>query len=141
MQISEFEEHGYRIVLVIHDYVKMQVCEFGEWGRPTVLYISEKQDKNALRSQLSCWKDNFHMVAPVFHDKKSSSYSVKERAELIAQYMKFRYAGNVYAICGFESSWEVVEQLLRQSKIVSQKIIVQTEGNIPGRFMEQMLKS
>ena len=81
------------------------------------------------------------MVAPVFHDKKSSSYSVKERAELIAQYMKFRYAGNVYAICGFESSWEVVEQLLRQSKIVSQKIIVQTEGNIPGRFMEQMLKS
>ena len=66
---------------------------------------------------------------------------MQDKAELIAQYMQSRYHGTVYAICGFESSWEVVDQLLKQSKIVSQKTIVETDGNIPGRFMEQMLKS
>ena len=141
MQVSEFGEYGYPTVLVMNDHAKMQVCEFGEHDHPTVLYISEKQDKDTLRSQLSCWKDHFHIVAPVFHNKKEGAHSVQDKAELIAQYMQSRYHGNVYAICGFESSWAVVDQPLKQSKIISQKTIVETDGNLPDRFMKQLRKS
>lgn len=140
MQACEFGEHGYPTILVISNHTKMQVCEFGEHGQPTVLFISDQTDKEILRAQLCVWENKYHLIAPVFRKSRGDGQSVEEKADLIAQYIRSRYQGAVYAICGCESSWPVMNRLLEHAGIRSQKTIVETDGNEPGHFMEQMLQ-
>ncbi|MCI9273688.1 MAG: hypothetical protein HFE39_07010 [Clostridiales bacterium] len=140
MQVSEFGEYGHPIVLFIDSDAKMQVCEFGDYDCPTILYLSAKQSKEALRKQLSQWGKEFHIIAPVFHTKKEGQRP-QQQAALISQYLKSRYQGKVYAICGFENSWGIVRLILKDSEITSQKVIIETNGGSePGHFMNQMLQ-
>ena len=106
----------------------MNFVEIGKTDGPTVLMVYPGDWTKI--SDLKELEDKYHVVIPQIRDGEH-----KGDVASIAECIRDKCSGHVYAICVLDAGWSILRYILEKHRVSAEKTFVEGPTNAPGEFV------
>lgn len=117
----------------------IRMLEKGSADSPTVLLLLG--DSRQLTDAAERLQEHYHLIVPILERSAKAEQALEDGIKEINTYVRDRYQGSIYAVCGLFGSWPLMKRLLTDTEIVPLRTVAEERDTVPGTLILSELQS